>query len=106
MTGIIGTIGMDIIWLSALMALGNYILAYSFCPAIIKNKILPDKFILQVVLFDLSGILNNTALQLVHLFKALVFKISAGIFTSNPSSTIHNQVLVFLELTQIVLDNG
>jgi hypothetical protein len=76
MTAVVGTIGVIVTGLSALVALGNYVVCDSFAQAVVENEILSDEFAFQSFFLNLLGIINNTTFELVYVFETLVFVIS------------------------------
>src|SRR5690606_38023559 len=73
MTGIVGTVGMQIGRGSTLVAMCNHIVRNSFCPTLIKHKILSNKFIFKTFFIDLSHIIDDATFQLKHIFKTFMF---------------------------------
>src|SRR5688572_28680976 len=57
---IIGTIGVIVAWLTALMAFGNDIFRNPFAQALIKNKIFPDEFGRKIFGLYLPYIINDS----------------------------------------------
>src|SRR5690606_2428991 len=82
--------------LTALMAMTDDLLSYFFSKAAIKNKILSQEFIGQMILFYFIGILYNTAFQVKYIFKSIVQHISAGFLAPDTSGAIHDDVLILL----------
>ena len=72
----------------------------------IEDEILSDELVVKTLLFDLSGIFYNPALQLEDILESLVFVICTGLLTADASCTIHDQVLVFFMFLEVFLDDG
>ncbi len=72
MTRPVFAIPVRVAFLSALMAIADYITRYLFAEPIVKNKILAFKFIFQIFLFDLTSIFDNSAFEMKNLCKTVV----------------------------------
>src|SRR6056297_707144 len=90
---------------ATLMAMRYHLIGNAFPPSVVKNKVFAHKFIFQVSIVHLSGVLNNPAFQLVHIFKALVFVIGTGFFAADTSGAVHDQFFVFFMLGKVLFNN-
>ena len=70
MTRLVGTIGMVITWLTALVTGRDNLLSYPLTQPFIEDKVFTQKFILQTLCLYLTGIFNNTTVELEYIFKS------------------------------------
>ena len=104
MAGLIGTVHMRVAGFAALVAMGDDLIGNPFATAVVKYKVLAAEFVLQPLCFRLTGILDDAALQLIDLFKAFVFIVGAGLFTTYAARAVHNQFFVFFMVFKVVFD--
>ena len=90
---------------AALMTVGDDVVGNAFATPIIENEIFPYKFIFQLPLFDLSGVIDDAAFELVHLFKPLVLVVRARLFTADAAGSVHDQFFILLMIRQILFNN-
>src|SRR5574343_1482081 len=98
MTSVTFTLGMGVANGATLMTMRNNILRNPLSPPVIKNKVLPNKFRLQLLSLDFVGIMNNSSFQVIHFFKTFVQHIGAGFFASDSARAIHHHIFIFLPL--------
>src|SRR5690554_1777272 len=96
MAGLVGAIYVGIAGFPALVAMADNILGYPFAATVVEDKVFSYKFIFQTQVFHLSGVFNNSALQLVNVFKSLVFVIGTGFFTADSAGAVLDQLFIFL----------
>src|SRR5688572_26888208 len=101
MTGIIHTVNMSICWFTTLVTLGNDFISDPFTKSLIKDEILPMKFITQVFLPYLVSIVDNPALQVKYILKSFMKHIRRRFFTTDTTCAIHDDVCIFLILHHI-----
>ena len=73
---------------------GNYIIRDPFSEAFIEYKVLAEKLIGNSHFFGLSGIFDNSTIQLINIFIAPVFHIRRSFFTTNTSGAIHDDMFL------------
>src|SRR3989338_4614059 len=66
----------------------------------IKNKTLS----LPNSIRKLLAKINNSSFELIHIFKTSFFHVSRSLFTSNASSTIHNNFLFLINTLLKIID--
>ena len=96
---------MGITRFATLMALGDYVIGNTLAPSMIKDKILAQKFILQLFFFDLPCIVYNPPLKLIYLFESFVFVIGTCFFATNAPGAVHDQFFILFVLGQILFNN-
>lgn len=101
MATIVLAVGMIIARLSALVAVGDYIIGNSLSQALIKNKVFTYEFVFQSILFYLLRVFDDSAVKLKYIFEADMFHPRTGLFTTNTSGAIHEQRLIFLVAHQV-----
>jgi len=72
-TIIVCTIHVMVAWLIALMAYTYYIFCYPLTHPVIEHKIFTDELRFQPFCFHLPGIMNDAAIQLIHIRKSFMF---------------------------------
>src|SRR5947207_1440763 len=95
MTTIIVAVGMRITRLAALMTTAYHFITYSLSQPVVEHKIFPFEFIRKIFIFHFVGVLNYPAFKMKHIFKTVVKHVSAGLFTTNSTGTVHDNILVF-----------
>jgi hypothetical protein len=60
MTSLVDTIGMGVGGLSALVTASDHIIGNALREPFVKNEIFSDKKIIQLLFFDLTGIIDDT----------------------------------------------
>ncbi len=98
MATVVGAVGVGVTRFAALVAVGNNLPVYAFAQPFVEHKIFADKFRLEVGRFDLAGIFQHAAMQLVHVFKSLVFQVGAGFFAADSASAIQQYFFIFFVL--------
>ena len=96
MTGFVAAVGVVVVGLPALVALGNNIGTDAFAQPLIKNKIFADKLIGQVLGLGLPRVFNNSAFQLIYLLKPFVAEIGRGLFAADAPGALEQNRFLFL----------
>ena len=74
MAAVVCTIDMGVTRRTALVTSGDYIVRNSLASALVKDKVLADKLIVQTLIFHLPRIFNDAAFELVYTLKPFVFE--------------------------------
>src|SRR5476651_1116021 len=93
---VVFAVGMVITRGAALVTMRDHVIRNTFAHALIKDKILAFKFNRQTLLFRPARIFNNAAFDVIHIFKPVVQHVSAGFFTADPASAVHDNFLFFV----------
>ena len=83
MTRFVGAVNVLVAGLSTLMALSNDIICDAFPTPFIKDKVLSNEFVFELLVLHLAGVLNDSPFELKDVFKTLVLKISRSFLTAN-----------------------
>jgi hypothetical protein len=86
--GLIGAVAMPVPGASALVAVGNYVVAHTLAKALVKYKIHPHKGVVEVLVSNLANVVDYASVQLIDVLKAVVLEVGRGFFAADPSSTI------------------
>src|SRR5687768_16913808 len=100
MAGLVGAVRMVVAGLAALVALGHDIVGDAFAKAMVKHKILANKLAFQTFSLYLARIFDDTALELEDVLKAFVPEESRRFLAADSAGTIHQQVLIFLMISE------
>jgi len=95
MAGLIPAIGMHIAWLAALMTMGNHMAADTLSQPFVEYEIAAQEFVFNTFFLYLVGIVNDTTLEMEYMMESMMQHISTGLFTTDPTCTIHDDVGVF-----------
>src|ERR1041385_520084 len=98
MASVILAVSMRITRLAALMTYADHIIRNPFAQAFVKDKILSNEFIFEALFFYLSGILDNTTIQLEYIFKADVLHPRTRLLAANTPRAVHHYIFVFFIL--------
>src|SRR6476661_2838958 len=94
MTGFIGTIGMGITKTAALMAMAYNFIANHLSQPAVEYKVLAPEFVVQVLLFHLIGILDNSTLEVKNIFEPVMQHPGTCFFTTDTTCTIHDNIFI------------
>ena len=85
------------------MAGCDYFFRNSLAPTLVKDKILPPELIFQLQLTHLSGVLDDTAFELVNLLESLMLVIGTGLLATDSASTVHHHQRYSMNATSRLL---
>src|SRR5690554_4333468 len=92
------TVGMCIVGLTTLVTMGYHIIGNPFTQTFVKYKILTGKLNRNIFLPCFADIFYDTSLNVVDVLKPFIKHISTCFFTTDATSTIHHDVLIFMLL--------
>lgn len=98
MTIRIGAIDLVIAFASALVTMRNDVVGDSFTEALIKYKIFTNEPGGKLVFFNLSRVIDDAAVQLVHVFESMMFQECTCFFTAHATGAVHQNFLLFFSL--------
>ena len=85
---VVGAVYMPVAGLAALVTNTDYVSGNFFSHAIIKHKILSDKFSLQPFCLYLAGVIDDAAIELVHIAETMMADVRACFLTTDSAGTI------------------
>ena len=100
-TTVVGTVGMGVAGFAALVATGDDLSVDGLTHSSIEDEVFTDKIGLETELPDVPGILQDPAVQLVHIPESVVLQIGAGLFAADASRAIKQQFGILLLLQQV-----
>ncbi len=92
----VGTVGVLVTALSALMAMGYDMIGDSLSHPLIKHKVLAEELELEAFLSRLPSIINNTAMQLVDVLKAVVLEPGTRLLATNTTGAVEQNLPILL----------
>src|SRR4051794_29062315 len=95
MTGAVNAIYMCICRLATLVTFCNYFIRNSFTKTVIKHEVFTMKFIVNILIFYLVSIMNNSTFQVKNIFETTVQHVSAGLFAADATGAVHNNIFGF-----------
>ena len=101
MTTVVGAVGMGIAGFAALVATGDDLSVDGLAHSSIEDEVFPDEIGLETELTDVPGILQDPAVQLVHIPESVVFQIGTCLFAANAACAVKQQFGILLLLQQV-----
>ena len=86
---------------AALVAAGHHVVRNALRHPFVKNKVLADVQIVEPLLADLSGVLDDAAVQLMDVGEAAVLEPRGGFFAPNSTGAVHDDVAVVLAFQHV-----
>ena len=96
MAAIIFTVGMAVARRTALVAVRDNLIRYTFAHPLVKNKIFANKTHRQALLARLTGVFNNSALDMPDFVESVMFHPGTGLFTTNAAGAVHDDFFIFM----------
>src|SRR6476659_9719521 len=96
MTTLVGTVGMYVTRLTALMAAAYNFVSYHLSQPAVEYEVFTFEFIRQLLLLHPIGIINNSTLEMENIFKAIMEHPRACFFTPDTPGAIHDNVFILL----------
>src|ERR1700754_3368722 len=96
MTTLVPAVRMSVRRLAALVTAGDDLPADPFPQTIVKDKVLSPELVLQPLLPDGIGIIDDPPFQMIDIGKTLVKQVGAGLLATDPARTIHDDLAVLL----------
>ena len=96
MAAIIFTVGMAVARRTALVAMRDNLIRYTFAHPLVKNKIFANKTHRQALLARLTGVFNNSALDMPDFVESVMFHPGTGLFTTNAAGAVHDDFFIFM----------
>ena len=101
MAGLVGTVHVGVAGISALVALGDDVVADPFSSSVVEDEVLSEELILEVQVLYLTCVFNDPAFKLIDILEAFMLVIGTGLLTTDAPGTVHHQFLVFLVVFQV-----
>ena len=86
--GLIGAVAVPVPRASALVAVGNNVVAHALAKALVKNKIHPHEGVVEVLVGNLAHVVDDAAVQLIDVLKAVVLEVGRGFFAADSARAI------------------
>ena len=81
--------------------MGQNVVGDFFVQAFIEDEVFSQKSGLHSFFFDDVSVVDDPAVELVHIFKSIVFEVGAGLFAANPSGAVEQDFFVFLTFEHV-----
>src|SRR5690606_35478486 len=93
MTIVVFTVNVGVARRATLVAFRKDILRDPLTDPLIKHKVHSTEFTFEILLFYFLGILNNSTLKVMHIFKSFVLQVCAGFLAADAPGAIHHYFL-------------
>ena len=81
---------------AALVAVRDNLIRYTFAHPLVKNKIFANKTHRQALLARLTGVFNNSTLDMPDFVESVMLHPGTGLFTTNAAGAVHDDFFIFM----------